>query len=571
MAALPPILWRRTVQILSKKYGLTLRADAAALLKDLLAESSDVATNERRLMDVVDDIAQSYIHRQGAVAGSAGQIVEAKVLREVLAKLTLNDADTLGSAPDDIRAMQMFLHVVDLFKVPKWEYCVEARAFVRSSEPLQLHATAAIQSHVLRDRYELIKQRVMRNENFRPPTFAAARNTDFYEITPIKNLTGSAPGAYLLFGMLTRMAEGKHHLEDTTSFIELEFAGEVVVCSSFVFLKVMKTVGMFTHGCFVLVEGEYTNRQTFRATMMGMPPVETRAQTIATFGRNADIFGAPREATSNAKTLLREREAVNVSFVVLSDIWLDDAKVLAKLRFLFEGYMNHGVIPLAFIFIGNFTSKPYIYNSSNYENYKELFKALADLIHDFPEINRTSQFVFVPGPTDPWGGKTIPRPPLPDVFLARIRAKVQNAVFTSNPARIKYCTQEIVVFREDLVSKMRRNCIVPPDEHQESGLKVHVRIYLLAKTLIAQSHLCPLPVDVQPRYAAFDHTLRLYPLPHLLVLADKYDAYDYHDKPGDGADADSGFTQCINPGSFGNHGTFMTYTPCDQEVQMCTV
>ncbi|KAJ3382906.1 DNA polymerase epsilon subunit 2, partial [Entophlyctis sp. JEL0112] len=433
MAALPPILWRRTVQILSKKYGLTLRADAAALLKDLLAESSDVATNERRLMDVVDDIAQSYIHRQG----SAGQIVEAKVLREVLAKLTLNDADTLGSAPDDIRAMQMFLHVVDLFKVPKWEYCVEARAFVRSSEPLQLHATAAIQSHVLRDRYELIKQRVMRNENFRPPTFAAARNTDFYEITPIKNLTGSAPGAYLLFGMLTRMAEGKHHLEDTTSFIELEFAGE-------------------------------------------------------------------------AKTLLREREAVNVSFVVLSDIWLDDAKVLAKLRFLFEGYMNHGVIPLAFIFIGNFTSKPYIYNSSNYENYKELFKALADLIHDFPEINRTSQFVFVPGPTDPWGGKTIPRPPLPDVFLARIRAKVQNAVFTSNPARIKYCTQEIVVFREDLVSKMRRNCIVPPDEHQESGLKVH-----LAKTLIAQSHLCPLPVDVQPRYAAFDHTLRLYPLPHL--------------------------------------------------------
>jgi hypothetical protein len=42
----------------------------------------------------------------------------------------------------------------------------------------------------------------------------------------------------------------------------------------------------------------------------------------------------------------------------------------------------------------------------------------------------------------------------------------------------------------------------------------------LALTLLQQSHLCPLPLVVQPVHWMFDHVMQLYPLPHAVVLAD---------------------------------------------------
>lgn len=42
----------------------------------------------------------------------------------------------------------------------------------------------------------------------------------------------------------------------------------------------------------------------------------------------------------------------------------------------------------------------------------------------------------------------------------------------------------------------------------------------LAITLLQQSHLCPLPLVVQPVHWQFDQALQLYPLPHAVILAD---------------------------------------------------
>ena len=42
----------------------------------------------------------------------------------------------------------------------------------------------------------------------------------------------------------------------------------------------------------------------------------------------------------------------------------------------------------------------------------------------------------------------------------------------------------------------------------------------LALTLLQQSHLCPLPLVVQPVHWMFDHVMQLYPLPHVVVVAD---------------------------------------------------
>lgn len=52
-----------------------------------------------------------------------------------------------------------------------------------------------------------------------------------------------------------------------------------------------------------------------------------------------------------------------------------------------------------------------------------------------------------------------------------------------------------------------------------------VKLFQLVKTLLSQSHLIPLPIYVSPVYWQFDHSLRLYPLPDLLVIADKYDPF----------------------------------------------
>lgn len=59
------------------------------------------------------------------------------------------------------------------------------------------------------------------------------------------------------------------------------------------------------------------------------------------------------------------------------------------------------------------------------------------------------------------------RPGIPSSFLGDFPKKVPNAIFTSNPCRIQYCSQEIVVFREDIISKMCRNSIYTPWEHEE--------------------------------------------------------------------------------------------------------
>ena len=89
----------------------------------------------------------------------------------------------------------------------------------------------------------------------------------------------------------------------------------------------------------------------------------------------------------------------------------------------------------------------------------ENFTSLANLIASFPQLSRTSHFLFVPGPLDPWGSTTMPRPHIPDSFVSKVKARLPKAHFVSNPCRIKYFDQEIVIYREDLMGRMLRNLI----------------------------------------------------------------------------------------------------------------
>jgi len=54
------------------------------------------------------------------------------------------------------------------------------------------------------------------------------------------------------------------------------------------------------------------------------------------------------------------------------------------------------------------------------------------------------------------------RPPFAECITQYFRDKVPTVIFTTNPVRIKYCTKTIVVFREDIMTKLCRNSIYFP-------------------------------------------------------------------------------------------------------------
>ena len=68
----------------------------------------------------------------------------------------------------------------------------------------------------------------------------------------------------------------------------------------------------------------------------------------------------------------------------------------------------------------------------------------------------------------------------------------------------------------------------------------------LCATLLQQSHLCPVPLEAQPVFWNFDHALHLYPIPDVLVLADRVPcaSFGFPAMPADQAEQSC---VCLNP------------------------
>jgi DNA polymerase epsilon subunit 2 len=79
---------------------------------------------------------------------------------------------------------------------------------------------------------------------------------------------------------------------------------------------------------------------------------------------------------------------------------------------------------------------------------------------------------------------------------------------------MRFFTQEIVIFRDDLLKKMQRHVVIAPNLSEGSPELVEQ----LVKTILDQGHLCPLPAHARPIHWELDHAMRLFPLPHLVSL-----------------------------------------------------
>ena len=175
----------------------------------------------------------------------------------------------------------------------------------------------------------------------------------------------------------------------------------------------------------------------------------------------------------------------------LSDVWLDHPSTFQGLTDIFNKCVEASMIPRVMVLCGNFVSRGIAQgNERDVRKYQggcttyskpivsdtitENFEQLGDLIASYPAIARTTHFVFVPGPLDVTGNGVLPRRPILPNFVAKLKVKVPKSHFMSNPCRIKCFGQEIVIFRDDIMSRMLRNLVGAKPDVLNDDLKRYV-------------------------------------------------------------------------------------------------
>ena len=82
--------------------------------------------------------------------------------------------------------------------------------------------------------------------------------------------------------------------------------------------------------------------------------------------------------------------------------------------------------------------------------------------------------MLVPGLGDAGPGGILPRPPLPGSLTVDLRARVPGILLASNPCRLRYCTQEIIIFRHNLLKSLQGHCLLRPSGQPCSSFVKHV-------------------------------------------------------------------------------------------------
>ena len=270
--------------------GLALRTDAVRALQSVLRQEEDV----NAALDAILSAISKKISTSGLKTGS---VVDLQTVEEVVTELTKNVDDRLREA----------LSVVDAYDAPRLCYDPVKKSFYffnarvgrgalesdhhrgaggaggaggaapspgSSRSPVggsgagsshsgdrggaggaydtlnkNFHGSVNDKVEMFRERFQMIKQRVLRNPLFCRPSIGGGssmsgggKNDGHIELTPIDSLLG-ARGTLVLLGVLTRQEEGKYFLEDLNGSVEINLTQARV------------TDGLFTLGCIVVVEG----------------------------------------------------------------------------------------------------------------------------------------------------------------------------------------------------------------------------------------------------------------------------------------------------------------------------
>ncbi|KAH3683727.1 hypothetical protein WICPIJ_005288 [Wickerhamomyces pijperi] len=432
--------------------------------------------------------------------------------------------------------------IVSTHDQERFSYDPVAKRFVHvrdNEEATEATANSEDLINLFLQRYHIVKDRVLRNENFQisnPLASFSAGDSSFdgqqsRQITLIKNLIGRNNQRFFLFGMLV-IKQGELCLEDASDSIILKFPQKPQLEDCY-----------FTEGSFVLVEGVF-DRGVFFCVGIHPPFAERRITTIEAI-HNFDFLNPQGNFRIDIKlkqNLRSLEQQLNHKIIFMGiNCFLDQPRTFDGLRKFFTELVDSSSyedLPIAIVFQGSFTS-----TSKHSTEYKALFNQLAALLEGFPAITNNVHLIFIPGPNDLWNTSAYPKQPIPKVFTSRLDKLCKKITWASNPVRIKYLSREIVIFRDDLNGCFKRNNIdfdmissktgkeaeaeaeedtEGEDERQEID-KLPTRLNTprkLIRTILTQSHLLPFTRNVKNIVWSQDHVLRLTPIPNLLVLGD---------------------------------------------------
>lgn len=384
-----------------------------------------------------------------------------------------HDTDDSSQSKDP----RQYLKVIQAFEQPRLWYNWTQKHFEVAGKTATLFPGPSHKTQMFRHRYNLIHQRLLRNESFQSSTISSLRNgranhglseitsvQQAYKLTPIANLLGRSGSNHLLLGLLTISPAGMLVLGDLSGGIALDIQHA---------RPIPEEGAWFTPGMVVLVDGVYEEEGAapvpvigtdngvggtvggkFIAYSIGGPPCERREVSLGIGGNSTrssagagfgwvDFLGIGSERALGVRMRKLEQSIFmhrleptaskgRGTIVVMGEVDLTRTSSLQALRKVLATYAaeSSSQIPASFVLMGNFVRYAVMAGggSGGSIEYKEYFDSLAMALSDYPTILQTATFVFVPGDNDPWasafsaGAATIlPRSGIPDIFTTRVK------------------------------------------------------------------------------------------------------------------------------------------------------
>ncbi|KAJ5457610.1 DNA polymerase alpha/epsilonsubunit B [Penicillium sp. IBT 31633x] len=517
---LPPSTLRPVAfRTFTRKHNLTISSSALQILAVFVGKNCGSGWREEGLAErVLDEVAKIWKRAGGGVIVEEGKGASLKTIlqtlegsmsggRIVVGKTTSQEvtlkASSLGledgridiagetSKPgateeDDTHLSlhpRHWLKVIGAFDLPRLTYNVDKKYFEAMKSRPSLFPSPSHKTTLFRDRYNLVYQRLLRNESFQSSLGAAGvpslqrsssnlAHRQSYKLTPIANLLGRSGTSHLLLGLLSISPTGDLSLVDLTGSVALDLSHARMI---------PEDSAWFAPGMIVLVDGIYEEEEMVKGAALGGntgiggaiggqfvgisicgPPCERRDISLGTSSRQdsgqlsssggfgwVDFLGLGSERAQGVrmrriqeKCLQRDLESAEstarLKVAIMSEVNLDNMKILDALKKVFSTYndLSRPERPQVFVLIGNFAQTAIISGGGRAGSieYKEYFDSLALVLSDFPALLQHATFVFVPGDNDPWASafsagaaSTVPRQPIPDLFTSRVKRAFATA------------------------------------------------------------------------------------------------------------------------------------------------
>lgn len=511
---LRPVAFRN----LTKKHNLTVTSSALGGLATFIGKYCGSGWREEGLAEkVLDEVAKQWKRESGGIILDDGQD---KRLQKILKSLEscmsggkvdaakLSRSNSLVSTDaseqpsfqredsflevqdEDLEDARAQIKVVSAFSQPRLQYSTTKKTLETITSTPSLLAPVHHKTASFRNRYNLVHQRLLRNEAFQTSTFtrhsslsrsasAQTSSSAAYKLTSVSALLGRSGTSHLLLGLLAYTPAGNLALTDLTGSVVLDVS---------MARPIPEDGSWFCPGMIVLAEGTYEDdgsnnsnlgsaggvggqiKGRFLAETIAGPPAERRDVTVGTghdhkidsvhtaagagygwfdfLGTGSEKSVGPSMKSLRSRVLsgLEDTSSTpkRTKILMFGACDLSNPSTLSAIRAVLSSCSANPEkprvaphaslpIPLAIVFFGSFTSAQSLTSNTFSVSYKAGFDALAALLSDFPTLTANTTLIFVPGDADPWASSTslgssslLPQKSIPELFTSRIRRTMNN-------------------------------------------------------------------------------------------------------------------------------------------------